>query len=109
MLATLVLAAGAGLALGLSMNRGEERPPTYLEQLTTALDLRPEQVAAIEAVLADEDRDIDAWLEESLTGLRDRVAERRARTEAEMLAALDADQQDLYENLARADGGSGGR
>jgi hypothetical protein len=109
MLATLTLAAGAGLVLGLALGRNEPRPPTYLEQLTSALDLRPEQVAAIEAVLGDEDRDIDGWLEESLAGLRERVAERRARTESEMLARLEAGQRDRYERLARADTAGSGR
>lgn len=109
MLATLVLAVGVGLVLGLSMGRRDPRPPTYLEQITSALDLRPEQVAAIENVLAAEDRDIDRWLEQSLVGLRDRVAERRARTESDVLATLDAEQRARYEQLAQADVTAGGR
>jgi hypothetical protein len=103
MLATLALTLATGVMLGLALGRGEPRPPTYLEQLTSALALRPEQVATVESLLAAEDRDIDGWLSESLLGLRDRVAERRARTERELLAALDEEQRSRYEQLAQGD------
>jgi hypothetical protein len=109
MLATLVLAAGAGLVLGLALGRSEPRPSTYLEQLTALLDLRPEQVASIEALLEAEDSDIDRWLEQSLAGLRGRVAERRARTESELLSTLDAEQHARYAQLASAGASGSGR
>jgi len=99
LLASLLLAGAAGAVAGVAWERHADRRPTYLEQLTDMLSLRPEQTAAIEAILASEDRDIDQWLEESLAGLRDRVAERRQRTEQELLAVLDDGQRERYDRL----------
>lgn len=96
---SLVLAGVAGAVAGVAWERRAERRPTYLEQLTDTLALRPEQTAAIESILGDEDRDLDRWLEESLSGLRDRVADRRQRTEQELLAVLDPEQRERYDRL----------
>jgi hypothetical protein len=72
----------------------------YLEQLTAAVDLRPDQVAAVERVLSEEDRDLDALLQRGLDGIKGEVATRRARTEQEVLAVLDAGQRDRYQSLS---------
>ena len=101
LLASLLLAGAAGAVAGVAWERRAERRPTYLEQLSEMLALRPEQTAAIESILADEDRDIDIWLEHSLSGLRDRVAERRQRTEQALLAVLDPEQRERYDRLAQ--------
>jgi Spy/CpxP family protein refolding chaperone len=101
LLAALLLAGAAGALAGVAWERHAGRRATYLEQLTDALDLRPEQTAAIEAILSDEDRDLDQWLEQSLSGLRDQVAERRQRTEQELLAVLDPEQRERYDRLAQ--------
>ena len=96
---SVLLAAAAGAVAGAAWSRHADRPPTYLEQLGASLSLRPDQTAAIESILSAEDRDLDEWLEESLTGLRERVAERRQRTETELLAVLDPEQRERYDRL----------
>ena len=101
LLVSLLLAAAAGAVGGVAWARRAERRPSYLEQLTESLALRPEQTAAIEAILGAEDREIDAAIEGSLAGLRDRVAERRQRTEHELLAVLDAEQRARYDELVQ--------
>ena len=103
--ARLLVVALAGLCFAAGWLAGRTWPavtphsPTYLEQLTKAVDLRPDQVAAIEHLLADEDRDVDALLDRDVTGVRTEVAARRARTEQDMLALLDASQRQRYETL----------
>jgi len=96
---SVLLAAAAGAVGGVAWSRHAGHPPTYLEQLEASLSLRPEQTAAIESILSNEDRDLDLWLEESLAGLRERVAERRQRTETELLAVLDQEQRERYDRL----------
>jgi hypothetical protein len=92
----------ACLAIGYVAGRpGPSAPPaTYLEQLTTALDLSPAQVAAIESILAEEDRVVDAMLTERLEEIRAPVAERREQTEHALLAQLDEEQREHYRLLA---------
>ena len=99
LLVSLLLAAAAGAVAGVAWERRAERQPSYLEQLAQSLDLRPEQTAAIEAILGAEDRELDAAIEGSLVGLRERVAERRQRTEEELLAVLDPAQRARYDEL----------
>jgi len=99
LVASVLLAGAAGAVAGAAWSRHADRPPTYLEQLVESLSLRPDQTTAIESILSSEDRDLDQWLEESLTGLRERVAERRTRTEAELLAVLDPEQRERYDRL----------
>jgi hypothetical protein len=101
LLALLCLLAG-GLA-GYMLRGAEDRTPTYLEQLAETLSLRPEQVAAIDAVLAEEDREIDNLLGHMLEEMQGPVAERRARTEAALLAALDDAQRARYAQLVQAE------
>jgi len=98
--ALAVLCVAAGWLAGRNWPSSPPRPPTYLEQLTRAVDLRPDQVAVIERVLADEDRDIDALLDHNITGVRTELAARRARSEQEVLAVLDAGQRDRYQALS---------
>lgn len=102
LLALLCLAAG-WFAGSLGGDAGEG-PPSYLARLTADLGLRPEQVMRIEAILADEDADLAALLDEHRLALQGPVAERRERTEAEVLAVLDDGQRMRYEELARQDG-----
>jgi len=105
-LAVLVLAVLcvlAGWQAGRLTGASSAPAPSYLEQLTQALDLRPDQVAALEAVLADEDRELDALLTRGLDGIRAEVAQRRSRTEQELVALLDASQRARYESLLVAE------
>ncbi len=97
--ALTVLCLVAGWLLGRLLPVAPERADGYLQQLTQALDLRPDQVARLEAVLSAEDRDIDALLERELAGLRDELAERRERTGQEVLAVLDEAQRRRYDEL----------
>lgn len=103
-LSVLALAAVC-LAVGWVAGRpGDPAPPaTYLEQLTDMLDLSPAQVAAIDAILAEEDKDVDALLTASLEALREPVAARRAQTEEAMLAQLDEEQRARYRELLAAE------
>ena len=93
---------GSGFLLGRLAYAPEAPPPSYLQRLTQALDLRPDQVAALERVLSDEDRDIDALLQRSLLGIRDETAARRSRTEQQVLAVLDPAQRQRYDSLVAA-------
>jgi hypothetical protein len=112
-LLALLVALATGTLTGWQLGRRDavDRRPTYLEQLAVQLELRPDQIAAIESVLAAEDRDVDALLERQLEALRGPVAERRRHTEAELVACLDPDQRARYEALlagaAPSAGGSG--
>jgi hypothetical protein len=97
-----LLCVATGVLAGYLVRGLQERKPTYLEQLTEMLALRPEQVAAIEAVLTEEDREIDALLYGQWQELQAPVAARRERTESALLAALDGPQRARYEQLVSA-------
>ncbi|HEX5011607.1 MAG TPA: hypothetical protein VFY71_14535 [Planctomycetota bacterium] len=107
-LAALVLGGlcllGSGFLLGRMVYAPDAPPPSYLEKLTQALDLRPDQVAALERVLSDEDRDIDAALDRNVSTLQQETEARRSRTEEQMLALLDPAQRQRYDSLVAAGG-----
>ena len=88
----------AGFVLGRAFPDAADRRASYLEQLTDDLDLRPDQVAAVERVLAEEDREID----DLLGSLQGDVAARRVRTEQQVLAVLDGAQRQRYDSLMAA-------
>ena len=100
--ALALLCAAAGWLAGRAMapSATPVRTHGYLEQLTSALDLRPDQVAAVEHVLSQEDHDLDALLQRGLDGIKGEVTARRARTEQEVLAVLDAGQRQRYQTLS---------
>ncbi|MBM3984256.1 MAG: hypothetical protein FJ296_00970 [Planctomycetes bacterium] len=105
-LAVVALAAlclCAGFLLG-RLLPDAPRSTSYLEQLTRALELRPEQVARAEAVLAAEDREIDALVQRGFDGVADEVTARRERTGQELLAVLDEAQRRRYDELLAAEG-----
>jgi len=95
---------GSGFLLGRLVYAPKAPDPGYLQQLTEALDLRPDQVAALERVLSDEDRDIDQLLDRNLSGLQQETVARRSRTEQQMLALLDPAQRQRYDSLVAAGG-----
>ena len=97
--ALVVLVAAGGWFAGRHWPSAEQEPRGYLLQLTEAVGLRPDQVAAVERLLNDEDRDIDALLQRGLDGIKGDVAARRSRTEQEMLALLDAAQRRRFDEL----------
>jgi hypothetical protein len=97
--ALVVLVGAGGWLAGRHWPSSEPAPRGYLLQLTEAVGLRPDQVAAVERLLNDEDREIDALLQRGLDGIRDEVAARRSRTEQELLALLDAGQRRRYDEL----------
>lgn len=100
-LAVLALAfTGLGYVLG-SARAPEPRGETYLQALARELSLRPEQVAAIDDVLAREDAELAELVAASRAGLREPVTARRRQTEDEMLSILDAEQRVRYEELSR--------
>ncbi len=102
-LAGFAAALLAGLALGFELGSARAaHAPSYLEQLTEALELRPDQVARIETLLAEEDRVVDALLQRQIESLRDPVAAQRQATEERLLAELDAAQRERYQVLAAA-------
>jgi hypothetical protein len=102
--ALAVLCLAAGFFLG-RLQRDEPQPDEYLEQLTRALELRPEQVARVEALLAAEDEEIDALIQHGLDSVVDEVTARRERTGREVLAVLDGAQRRRYDELLVAEGG----
>ncbi len=93
-----------GYALGLRAQAAPPRPPSHLEVLSHDLELRPEQKAAIGALLARQDRDLQALVEQARTELANPTASRLQQTEDDMLALLDAPQRERYLNLAAAPG-----
>jgi len=104
----LVMAClGIGGLAGYRLRGEPARAPSYLAQLTASLDLRPDQVARLESVLAEEDHEIDALLGRQLQELQEPVAARRERTEQALVALLDATQRARYEQLLSADGAPG--
>lgn len=103
--ALAVLCVAAGWIAGRRFPAAPARTAGYLEQLTHALDLRPDQVAAVERVLSNEDQDLDALLQRGLLGIQADVAARRARTEQEVLALLDAGQRQRYAEQTAAEPG----
>jgi hypothetical protein len=97
----LVAALLTGLVLGWRLGADTQaRAPGYLEQLTADLGLRPDQVASIESILAEEDRAIDALLQQQIDGIRAQVAERRQQTEQAVVQRLDERQRGLYAQLS---------
>jgi len=96
---------GSGFLLGRMAYAPKAPDPGYLQQLTDALDLRPDQVAALERVLSEEDRDLDQLLDRNLAPLQQQTDERRSRTEQQMLALLDPAQRQRYDSLVAAGGG----
>lgn len=103
--ALAVLCVAAGWLAGRRFPAAPPRSPGYLEQLTQAMDLRPDQVAAVERVLSREDQDLDALLQRGLLGIQADVAARRARTEQEVLAVLDAGQRQRYAEQTAVEAG----
>ncbi|MCB9898092.1 MAG: hypothetical protein H6825_08815 [Planctomycetes bacterium] len=100
-LTVLALASGGiGYALGRQGSQ-PDRGETYLQALQRDLDLRPEQVEAVDRLLAREDADLAALVDDSRDALRDPVAARRRQTEHEMLSLLDDEQRARYEALSR--------
>ncbi len=101
---TVALLAVACLALGFlggwASNRPSPPAPTILAQLTRDLDLRPEQVRAIAALLTDEDEDVAGIVADHAQRLRAPIAERRERTQQDLLALLDAEQRARFDELS---------
>lgn len=95
---------GSGFLLGRLAYKPEAPGPGYLQQLTEALDLRPDQVAALERVLSEEDRDLDQLLDRNLAPLQQQTDARRSRTEQQVLAVLDPAQRQRYDSLVAAGG-----
>ncbi len=102
LLALLCLATG--VLVGWQLHREPARPASYLAQLTESLDLRPDQVAALDTVLAEEDLQIDELLRGKLQQLSEPVSARRQQTEAALIALLDESQRARYEQLLHPDG-----
>jgi len=71
-----------------------------LPALPGALDLRPDQVAAIDRLLAEETADLRELVARHREAMREPVAARRQRTEDEILTLLDPDQRVTYEQRA---------
>jgi hypothetical protein len=97
-----VLCTGLGYLLGRRAAEPPARGSTpWLETVSRELHLRPDQVAAIDRLLAEEDADLTALAEQARGELARPVAARRQRTEDEMLALLDEQQRQTYEQLTR--------
>jgi hypothetical protein len=91
-----VLCLALGWVTGQVFRSEPAPPPTYLEQLTVDLGLDAEQIQRINAILSEEDRQLEALIGEHRDELAQSVAERREGTETAILAELDADQTKRY-------------
>ena len=102
--ALLVLAVLCG-ATGYWVGARDPEPvtpaPTWLAALDDALALTPEQITAIDRLLAAEDADLAALVDAQRDAIRDEVAARRQQTEDAMLAILDDAQRARYADLQR--------
>ncbi len=97
LLAALCLAVG--FSVGSLWIGAEGAGESYLAQLADDLGLSTEQVARIESILAEEDADLAALLDEHRLALQGPIADRREQTEEAVLAVLDDGQRIRYEEL----------
>lgn len=90
---------GAGLAVGLLAGRrsAEREPSTYLERLTEEYGLRPEQVAAIRALLDREQAEIASILERVEQAVHEDIRQARARTVALIREELAPEQRERFD------------
>lgn len=104
-LAALGLACfGLGLLTGWILRAPPAPGPSHLEQLTDDLGLRPDQVAAVDAILAGVDFDLDALIAEHREAMRGPVSRRLEESEQAILAVLDEAQRARYEELVVREG-----
>lgn len=101
------LIALAALLLGLWVGRSwladpppADPHPSYLAQLTAQLELTPAQVARVAALLAEEDLAVQELVERTRAELADPIAARRGQTEVRLLALLEPEQRQLYDELS---------
>lgn len=110
--AVVLLPCALCLALGFVLGRrSADEPvaarPGHLTALAQELQLRPEQVAAVGALLSQQDRDLQELVEGARSEMSAPIAARLQRTEDGMLALLDADQRERYLTLTAASTGPG--
>ena len=103
-LALALACSGLGLLAGWILRAPPAPPPGYVERLTHDLGLRPDQVALVDALLAELDAELDALIAESRRSMQGRVAERLEVTEVAILDVLDEGQRRRYEELLAAEG-----
>jgi hypothetical protein len=73
-------------------------------QLKADLGLSPEQVAAVDAILADFDRELDELLSRQRQAIQEEVGTRLDQSERDILAVLDQDQRERYAQLLATEG-----
>jgi hypothetical protein len=102
---TVLLLCGLCLGLGYAFGRQTDADPApggvHLRELDAALDLRTDQMAAIDKLLARHDAEVQALVDSHREALRKPLEESLSRTEQAMLALLDDDQRDRYHELNR--------
>lgn len=104
LLGALVVLSLASGGIGYALGNGASDAPrgeTYLQALTRELSLRPDQVEAVDRLLATEDAELAALVAGSREALRDPIVARRRQTEHEMLSLLDVEQRARYDELSR--------
>jgi len=103
--ATVLLMCGLCLGLGFVAGRQSDKEAApggvHLKQLDAALDLRTDQMAAIDELLARHDVEVQGLVDEHREALRKPLADSLTRTEEAILALLDEDQRNKYRELAR--------
>ena len=103
--ATVLLLCGLCLGLGYVAGRrteGEAAPGgVHLRKLDAALDLRTDQLAAIDELLARHDAEVRALVDEQREALRKPLEDSLSRTEEAILTLLDDEQPSKYLELAR--------
>ena len=102
------------LVLGFVIGRcasdsGQVVPASHLALLTRDLSLQPQQVSALGALLAEQDKDLQRLYDDAQQRLREPTAARLQRTEDAMLALLDTEQRDTYQRLTNVSVDSRGR
>jgi len=103
--ATVLLMCGLCLGLGFVVGRQSDKETApggvHLRQLDAALDLRTDQMAAIDELLTQHDAEVQELVDEHREALREPLADSLSRTEEAILALLDEDQRTRYLELAR--------
>ena len=101
--ATVLLLCGLCLGLGFAFGRQTDSQPApggvHLRELDAALDLRTDQMAAIDELLARHDAEVQALVDSHREALREPLEESLSRTEQAMLALLDEEQRSRYHEL----------
>jgi len=96
-----VLCFVLGIAVDRTLLRPDPAPPPpYLAQLEQQLGLRPDQISSIAGILDEEDTRLESLASPHMDDMRLAVGELRLETDERILAELDDEQRQRWNELA---------